>query len=30
VHVSSCRASCEGVTLTSEERHLVIEKHDTW
>jgi hypothetical protein len=30
VHVSKCRASCEGVTLTCEEEDLVIEEHDTW
>jgi hypothetical protein len=26
VHVSRCRASHEGVTLTREEEHLVIEE----
>jgi hypothetical protein len=30
VHVSSCHASHEGVTLTDEEEHLVIEEHDIW
>jgi hypothetical protein len=29
VHVSKCRASREGVTLTHEEEHLVIEECDT-
>jgi hypothetical protein len=28
VHVSSCRASRECVTLTCEDEHLVIEEHD--
>jgi hypothetical protein len=30
VHVSRCRASHEGVTLTHEEEHMVIEESDTW
>jgi hypothetical protein len=29
VHVSRCRASCEGVTLTHEEEHFVIEEGGT-
>jgi hypothetical protein len=30
VHVSRCCAPREGVTLTREEEHLVIEERDTW
>jgi hypothetical protein len=29
LHVSSCHALREGVTLTREEEHLVIEERDT-
>jgi hypothetical protein len=29
VHVSRCHASHEGVILTCEEEHLVIEERDT-
>jgi hypothetical protein len=29
VHVSRYCVSCDGVTLTHEEEHLVIEEHDT-
>jgi hypothetical protein len=30
VHVSRYRASREGVTLTREEEHMVIEEHNIW
>jgi hypothetical protein len=30
VHVSRCHALREGVTLTHEEEHLVVEEYDTW
>jgi hypothetical protein len=30
VYACICCASCEGVTLTLEEEHLIIEERDTW
>jgi hypothetical protein len=30
VHVSRCCASHEGVVLTHEDEHLVVEERDIW